>query len=46
MATEHKAALIDGQAIAQTIRSEIATEVRLLSQNYGKVRFDYLFHLI
>uniref|UniRef100_A0A7C8YN15 Uncharacterized protein n=1 Tax=Opuntia streptacantha TaxID=393608 RepID=A0A7C8YN15_OPUST len=37
MATEHKAALIDGKAIAQTIRSGIATEVRLLSQNYGKV---------
>ncbi|XP_057483263.1 bifunctional protein FolD 2-like [Actinidia eriantha] len=28
---------IDGKAIAQTIRSEIASEVRHLSQKYGKV---------
>lgn len=37
MSSEHKAKLIDGKAIAQTIRSEIADEVRLLSQKYGKV---------
>ncbi|KAL0457952.1 UNVERIFIED_CONTAM: Bifunctional protein FolD 2 [Sesamum latifolium] len=35
--SDHKATLIDGKAIAQTIRSEIAAEVRRLSQNYGKV---------
>ncbi|KAJ7972938.1 Bifunctional protein FolD [Quillaja saponaria] len=35
--SDHKATLIDGKAIAQTIRSEISEEVRLLSQNYGKV---------
>jgi 5,10-methylene-tetrahydrofolate dehydrogenase/methenyl tetrahydrofolate cyclohydrolase len=29
--------IIDGKAVAQTIRSEIAEEVRLLSQKYGKV---------
>lgn len=34
---EKKATLIDGKAIAQTIRSEIADEVRLLSDKYGKV---------
>lgn len=34
---DHKATIIDGKAIAQTIRSEIATEVRLLSEKYGKV---------
>ncbi|KHG01465.1 Bifunctional FolD [Gossypium arboreum] len=32
-----KATIIDGKAIAQTIRSEIADEVRHLSQKYGKV---------
>ncbi|CAK9175297.1 unnamed protein product, partial [Ilex paraguariensis] len=31
------ATIIDGKAIAQTIRSEIASQVRLLSQNYSKV---------
>jgi 5,10-methylene-tetrahydrofolate dehydrogenase/methenyl tetrahydrofolate cyclohydrolase len=31
------ATIIDGKAVAQTIRSEIAEEVRLLSQKYGKV---------
>ncbi|KAK7284668.1 hypothetical protein RJT34_19418 [Clitoria ternatea] len=31
------ATVIDGKAIAQTIRSEIADEIRLLSQKYGKV---------
>ncbi|XP_074317792.1 bifunctional protein FolD 2 [Silene latifolia] len=34
---EHQAKLIDGKAIAQTIRSEIAIEVRQLSDNYAKV---------
>ncbi|KAJ8448464.1 hypothetical protein Cgig2_022092 [Carnegiea gigantea] len=37
MSSEQKAKLIDGKAIAQTIRSEIADEVRLLSRKYGKV---------
>ncbi|KAH7864051.1 hypothetical protein Vadar_025144 [Vaccinium darrowii] len=32
-----EAAIIDGKAIAQTIRSEIASEVRHLSDTYGKV---------
>lgn len=31
------ATVIDGKAVAQTIRSEIADEVRLLSEKYGKV---------
>jgi len=35
--SEHTAAIIDGKAIAQTIRSEIAAEVTQLSQKYGKV---------
>lgn len=35
--SDHKATVIDGKAIAQTIRSEIATEVRRLSETYGKV---------
>ncbi|KAK9945550.1 hypothetical protein M0R45_011060 [Rubus argutus] len=35
--SDHKATIIDGKAIAQTIRSEIAEEVRNLSQKYGKV---------
>ncbi|KAA8543114.1 hypothetical protein F0562_021391 [Nyssa sinensis] len=34
---DHKATIIDGKAIAQTIRSEIASEVCHLSQKYGKV---------
>uniref|UniRef100_A0A2P2JXH5 Methylenetetrahydrofolate dehydrogenase n=1 Tax=Rhizophora mucronata TaxID=61149 RepID=A0A2P2JXH5_RHIMU len=34
---DHKATLIDGKAIAQTIRSEIAEEVRQLSDKYAKV---------
>ncbi|KAJ9696466.1 hypothetical protein PVL29_008609 [Vitis rotundifolia] len=33
----HKASIIDGKAIAQAIRSEIAEEVRYLSEKYGKV---------
>ncbi|KAL3717587.1 hypothetical protein ACJRO7_009083 [Eucalyptus globulus] len=35
--SDHKAQIIDGKAIAQTIRSEIASEVSHLSQKYGKV---------
>ncbi|KAL5824388.1 hypothetical protein ACOSQ3_020451 [Xanthoceras sorbifolium] len=35
--SNRKATIIDGKAIAQTIRSEIADEVRLLSHKYGKV---------
>nr|AFK33635.1 unknown [Medicago truncatula] len=31
------ATVIDGKAVAQTIRSEITDEVRLLSEKYGKV---------
>ncbi|XP_038684036.1 bifunctional protein FolD 2 [Tripterygium wilfordii] len=34
---EHRATIIDGKAIAQVIRSEIADEIRQLSQKYGKV---------
>ncbi|KAI5680417.1 hypothetical protein M9H77_01644 [Catharanthus roseus] len=34
---DQKATIIDGKAIAQTIRSEIASEVRLLSEKYSKV---------
>ncbi|XP_010557911.1 PREDICTED: bifunctional protein FolD 2 [Tarenaya hassleriana] len=34
---DQKAKIIDGKAIAQTIRSEIAEEVRGLSEKYGKV---------
>lgn len=33
----YKASIIDGKAIAQAIRSEIAEEVRHLSEKYGKV---------
>ncbi|KAM7274979.1 hypothetical protein ACFE04_016845 [Oxalis oulophora] len=36
-ADEHKAKIIDGKAIAQTIRSEIAQEVQQLSDKYSKV---------
>ncbi|PIN05367.1 Methylenetetrahydrofolate dehydrogenase/methylenetetrahydrofolate cyclohydrolase [Handroanthus impetiginosus] len=35
--SDHKATIIDGKAIAQTIRSEVAVEVRHLSETYGKV---------
>ncbi|XP_018857826.1 bifunctional protein FolD 2 isoform X1 [Juglans regia] len=35
--SDHKATIIDGKAVAQTIRNEIAAEVHLLSQKYGKV---------
>ncbi|KAG9140523.1 hypothetical protein Leryth_022144 [Lithospermum erythrorhizon] len=34
---DHKAKIIDGKAVAQTIRSEIADEIRILSQKYNKV---------
>ncbi|CAH1414446.1 unnamed protein product [Lactuca virosa] len=33
---DHKATIIDGKAIAQTIRSEIASEVSTLIEKYGK----------
>ncbi|XP_062088251.1 bifunctional protein FolD 2 [Humulus lupulus] len=33
----HSAKVIDGKAIAQTVRSEIADEVRQLSEQHGKV---------
>jgi len=36
-ASDHQATVIDGKAIAQTVRSEIATQVSHLSQKYGKV---------
>jgi 5,10-methylene-tetrahydrofolate dehydrogenase/methenyl tetrahydrofolate cyclohydrolase len=36
--SEHKATIIDGKAIAQTIRNEIAAEVHHLSQKYNKVQ--------
>lgn len=35
--SDHKATIIDGKAIAQTVRSEIAEEVNKLSEKYGKV---------
>ncbi|RAL41493.1 hypothetical protein DM860_010287 [Cuscuta australis] len=35
--SDHKATIIDGKAIAQTIRSEIASEIQLMSAKYGKV---------
>ncbi|KAI9159960.1 hypothetical protein LWI28_003758 [Acer negundo] len=35
--SDQKATIIDGKALAQTIRSEIAHEVRLLSKKYDKV---------
>ncbi|GFQ05353.1 bifunctional protein fold 2 [Phtheirospermum japonicum] len=34
--SDRKATIIDGKAIAQTIRSEIAADVRRLSETYGK----------
>ncbi|GAA0160431.1 metabolite interconversion enzyme [Lithospermum erythrorhizon] len=34
---DHQAKIIDGKAVAQTIRSEIADEIRILSQKYNKV---------
>lgn len=39
------ATVIDGKAVAQTIRSEISFEVRHLSQKYGKVIFFFLFFM-
>ncbi|XP_047958450.1 bifunctional protein FolD 2-like [Salvia hispanica] len=35
--SDQKVTIIDGKAVAQTIRSEIAAEVSRLSQTYGKV---------
>lgn len=35
--SDHGASIIDGKAIAQTIRAEIAAEVHQLSLKYGKV---------
>lgn len=35
--SDHQATVIDGKAIAQTIRSEIASEIKILSEKYGKV---------
>ncbi|OAY49541.1 hypothetical protein MANES_05G064400v8 [Manihot esculenta] len=35
--SDHKATIIDGKAIAQTVRSEIADEARQLLEKYGKV---------
>ncbi|XP_023922108.2 bifunctional protein FolD 2 isoform X2 [Quercus suber] len=35
--SDHKANIIDGEAIAQTIRNEIASEVHHLSNKHGKV---------
>ncbi|XP_027080338.1 bifunctional protein FolD 2 [Coffea eugenioides] len=35
--SDHQATVIDGKAVAHTIRSEVADEVRQLSQKYGKV---------
>lgn len=35
--SEHTATIIDGKAIADTIRSEIADEVRALSQKFDRV---------
>ncbi|KZV21545.1 bifunctional protein FolD 2 [Dorcoceras hygrometricum] len=35
--SDHRATIIDGKVIAQTIRSEISAEVSRLSQTYGKV---------
>lgn len=41
--SDHQATVIDGKAIAQTIRSEIASEVSILSEKYSKV--SYFSHL-
>lgn len=43
--SDHKATIIDGKAIAQTIRSEIASEVQRLSEKYGKVSLSWQVHL-
>lgn len=40
--SDQKACLIDGKAIAQTIRSEIAAEVCDLSKKYGKVAYPLI----
>ena len=43
--SDQMATVIDGKAVAQTIRSEIADEVRQLSQKYGKVTPYFRFSL-
>ncbi|CAH9097144.1 unnamed protein product [Cuscuta europaea] len=35
--SDHTATIIDGKTIAQTIRSEIASEIQVMSAKYGKV---------
>nr|GMD70988.1 protein LOW PSII ACCUMULATION 1, chloroplastic [Ipomoea batatas] len=35
--SDHQATVIDGKAIAQTIRSEIASEIKVMSEKYGQV---------
>ena len=42
---DHKATIIDGKAIAQTIRSEIASEVSTLIEKYGKVKNHHFLSL-
>ncbi|KAI3961219.1 hypothetical protein MKX01_035805 [Papaver californicum] len=42
---EKKACIIDGKAIAQTIRSEITTEVKLLSEKYGRYITQFIYFL-
>ncbi|CAH9093098.1 unnamed protein product [Cuscuta epithymum] len=37
LGSDHKATIIDGKAIAQTIRSEIASEIQVMSAKYSKV---------
>ena len=39
--SDQKVTIIDGKAVAQTIRSEIAAEVSRLSQTYGKVSLGF-----
>lgn len=39
--SDQSAKIIDGKAIAQTIRSEIAEEIRGLSEKHGKVYASY-----
>lgn len=39
--SDHTAKIIDGKAIAHTIRSEIAEEVRGLSEKHGKVNASH-----
>ncbi|KAF2314983.1 hypothetical protein GH714_037433 [Hevea brasiliensis] len=44
--SDHKATIIDGTAIAQTIRSEIADDVRQLSEKYASVLMITLSHML